>query len=770
MNWNLKQRNSMQFWYTRILRHQLSLSSFIKTPTNCQTVAHFCKTSTTSHVEVKPGVLMVNSQYMLEDLYSSLLLDCTRMKALEDGLKVHAHMLKSGFNHNTSVNNKLLNMYVKCGSMIDAHKVFDEMPRRDIVAWNSAIAGYVHHGKAYEALNLFTQMQRLSIKPDEFTFGSVLKACSFLMDLEFGEFVYAYIIKSGFESEEFVSCGLVCMYSKCAEMENARKVFDKMPHKDLVVFNAMIAGYGHNGYDVEALQLCFELQQTGLEPDPFSLSCILSVCANLGAIEEGKSVHAHIIKTEAVLDTTVVNALITMYAKSGSLDDALKVFDKIPKRNAISWNAIIAGCAYNENNEETRKLFSQMQNIGMKPNQFTFAGILRSSTSVFSLEQGKQVHVSVVKRGLESDVIVSSALLDMYAKCAKLEDARLLFETMLKRNTVSWSTMISTYAQKGQSEQAVKLFTQMQLSGMEPNQFTFASLLMACASLASFKGGTQIHAYTLKGSYRSDVSVGNSLVDMYAKCGSIVESRKVFDRMPYQDVVSWTAMVVGYSQHGQGREAVQLFEKMQWMGMKPDQITFVGVISACSHAGLVYEGIHYFISMSEDYGIAPREEHYNCVVDLLSRAGLLEHATAFLYKMPFKPAALVWGSLLAACRIHGNMVLAKHAAEHLIELEPHRSGSYVQLSNIYAAAGRWEDKAKVIKLMKEKGVKKETGKSWIDIMNKVHTFSTGDRTHPQAEQIYAKLAELTEQMKQAGYVPNTNFEAADDTICESSAG
>eukprot|EP01018_Ginkgo_biloba_P019499 Gb_13599 [translate_table: standard] len=722
---------------------------------------HFYRVASTSTIststEIESSLEIIDPWYRWANSYCFLLQNCGNKKSLADGRKVHAHVITTGFELDILQGNMLASMYAKCGSVADARQVFDKMTARDVVSWNAMVAGYVWHGRGEQALNLFCQMQREDIKPDQFTFGSTLRACTSIESLEQGKQVHAHTVKTGFENDLVVGCTTVDMYAKCGSIEDARQMFDKMPKRDLAVLNALISGYTQNGYDIEALHLFKQMQWADEDPDQFTFASVLSSCATPEAMEQGKQVHVHTIKTGFEMDVTVGNALVTMYAKSGNLDYALKMFDKMPKRNAVSWNALIAGHGHHGNSEETFNLFGRMQQAGMKPNEFTFAGVLRVCASEAALEQGKQIHVYVFKTGFESDVFVCSILLDMYAKCMSLEDAQGLFDKMPKHNVVSWTTMVAGYAQHGQVEKSVKLFYQMQSAGMEPNQFTFASVLMACASLATLEGGKQVHACTIKTRFEADVSVGNALVDMYAKCGNIDKSREVFDRMANRDVVSWTAMIAGCAQNGCGKEAIQLFEQLQHEGMKPDPITFVGVISACSHAGLVDEGYRYFKSMSQDYGIVPREEHYNCMVDLLGRAGRLDEAVDFIDEMPFQPGALVWGSLLGACRIHGNMELGKHAASCLLELEPHKSASYVQLSNIYAAAGKWDDKAKIRKMMKDRRVKKETGHSWIEVKNKVHTFSIEDRSHPQTERIYSKLEELTCQMKEAGYVPDTSF-------------
>eukprot|EP01018_Ginkgo_biloba_P025610 Gb_06572 [translate_table: standard] len=345
----------------------------------------------------------------------------------------------------------------------------------------------------------------------------------------------------------------------------------------------------------------------------------------------------------------------------------------------------------------------------------------------------------------------------MYAKCCNTEDAARVFDKILNRDVISWTALIAVNAQQGHGEDALKLFCQMQHAGMEPNQFTFASVLKASASLAAMEQGRQIYAHIMKSGFEADVIVGNALVDMFAKCGSIEDARRVFNKMSEHNLVSWNTILVGYAQHGQGKNVLDLFQQMQWAGTKPDGITFVAVLSACTHVGLVEEGRQLFASMSQDHGIRPEVGHYACMVDLLGRAGCLHEAEDLIGQMPFEPNAVVWGALLAACRFHDNIELGKHVAECLFKLEPEKAAPHVLLSNIYAASGRWDDATEVRKLMKDRGLKKEPGRSWIEVKNCVHTFYAEDRLHPQTEEIYALLDRLAGQMKEAGYVPDTNF-------------
>eukprot|EP01018_Ginkgo_biloba_P030112 Gb_36460 [translate_table: standard] len=592
--------------------------------------------------------------------YAKLLQIYTNTKSLSEGKKLHACITKTEFEPDIILQNHIMNMYVKCGRVLDARQVFDKMPERSVVSWTGMISGYVEHGYCQEALELFRQMQKASSTPNQFTFNTVLRACVALKAPEQGKQVHARIFKIGIESDIFVGSTLIDMYVKCGNVCNsmayARHVFDKMPTQDVVSWTAMIGGYARNGYGHTAMEL-----------------------------------------------------------------------------------------------------FDGMQCAGIKPNQFTFASALTGCETCEDLQQGKQLHVVILKSGYQSNVFSGSALVDMYAKCGSLEDARQLFDEMSVPNVVSWNTMISGCARHGHGEEAVKLFRGMQRAGMEPCKTTFASVLSAVASLASQEQGKQIHCQVVKAGFESDVFVGNALVHMYAKCGNVENARHIFDKMPEKNVVSWNTMIVGFSQHGCSSESLQLFEQMQQTGIQPNHITFIGVISACSHVGLVDKGQHFFDSMLQDHGIIPRMEHYACMVDLFGRAGCLHQAEDIIKNMPFEPGLLVWVTLLGACRIHGNMELGKRVAEYLIELEPQFDAPYVLLSNIYAAAGMWDKVANVRKMMKARGVKKEPGCSWIEIQNRVHSFVVKDRSQSQIDEVYEKLGELTRQMEEAGYVPKQEW-------------
>eukprot|EP01018_Ginkgo_biloba_P029375 Gb_08128 [translate_table: standard] len=690
-------------------------------------------------------------------IYTSLLQGCVSSKFMEEGKRVHDHIIKTGFEPDIFLRNRIVNMYAKWGNVAYARQVFDEMPERNVVSWSAMIAGYAQHGHAEEALELFCEMQRAGINANQFTYGSILRSCTSLTALELGEGVHAHIIKSEFESDVFVGSALVDMYAKCGNITNAHEVFDKMIVRDVICCSAMIAGYAENGLWDEVLRLFVQMQVAGIRPNQSTFATVCRACASLAALEEGRQVHVDIIKCRFESDIVVGSAMVDFYAKCGHTEDAWQVFENLSEQDVVSWNAMIAGCTQNDHAERAFELFCQMQQAGVKQSQNTFASILRACASLRVPEQGYKVHAYIIKYGFQSDIFVGSALVDMYAKCGNLENARKVFDNIPERNVVSCNAMLTGYSQLKHPEQALEFFCAMQRGGMNPTQFTFGSVVSACATLAALDHGKQVHAHIIKDGFESCVFVGNALVDMYAKCGLIDDACKWFDKMPERSIISWTAIINACAQHGRGKEALQLFEQMQGAGMKPNHITFVGVLSACTHVGLVDEGHHYFDLMSRDYGIMPRLEHYACMVDLLGRAGYLYEAEDLIKKMPFEPDVVVWRALLGACRIHGKMELAERAAEHVLQLEPQDAGTYVLLSNTFAAAGRWDGVANVRKLMKEEGVKKEPGGSWIEVKSKVHEFVVGDKSHPRIEEVYLKLEELTGKMKEAGYVPDTNF-------------
>eukprot|EP01018_Ginkgo_biloba_P016631 Gb_04844 [translate_table: standard] len=562
-------------------------------------------------------------------------------------------------------------------------------------------------------------MQLANITPNPITMVSVISACAHLGNLRQGKWAHNYMLRSGFESNVFVETALIDMYAKCGSVEIARQVFDRMPHRNVVSWNAMIAGYVQKEYANEALTLFNEMQLTEIKPNSVTMLSLLSACSYMQDIEQCMWVHDYIIRSRLESEVSVGNSLVATYAKCGNLEFARQLFDKMSKRDVVSWTAMIAAYSQNGYANEALTLFHKMQQEKVTPDSVTMVSALMACANLGALQQGKWIHDNIIRSGFESDLSVANSLVAMYGKCGRLEIARHMFDKMSKRDVVSWTAMIAGYVQNGYANEALVLFNKLQMEDITPDSVIIVNVLSACSNVAALQQGKWIHDYIIRSGFESDVTVGSALVTMYAKCGSIDVACQLFNKMSKRDVISWNAMIAGYGMHGDAESALEIFCQMQQMGMKPNHVTFVCVLSACSHAGLVDEGWQYFDCMSQAYCITPRVEHYACMVDLLGRAGHLEEAYNFIKKMPLEPDAGVWGALLGACRIHCNIELGERVAEHIFDLEPENAGYYVLLSNIYAAAGRWDDAAKVRIMMQDRGLKKTPACSLIEVNNRV---------------------------------------------------
>ncbi|CAI9112000.1 OLC1v1012363C1 [Oldenlandia corymbosa var. corymbosa] len=498
-----------------------------------------------------------------------------------------------------------------------------------------------------------------------------------------------------------------------------------------------------------------DLIDTGaIKPNASLYNKLLKRCTQFGKLKEGRLIHAHFLISPYRNYITTQNALINMYAKCGSLDEARKVFDEMYERDMVSWTAVITGFAQNGKSSEALGLFSEMFRNGFVPNQFTLGSALKASAVVGSLE-GRQLHGISIKIGLSGDVFVGSALVDMYARCDHIGEAKVVFDGLQHKNEVCWNALIAGHARKSEAEDAVRLFAEMRKANFEPTHFTYSSVFAACANVGALEQGKWVHGHLIKSGVKVIAFVGNTLLAMYGKAGSIADARKVFDRLVKRDVVSWNSMLTVCAQHGLGRETVERFEQMRRCGIQPNEVTFLCVLTACSHSGLINEGLYYFELMKK-LKLEPDVSHYVTIVDLFGRAGKLGDAEKFIQDMPIKPTAAIWKALLGACRMHKNIELGAFAAECVFELDPHDSGPHILLANIYASAGRKKDAAKVRKIMNDIGVKKEPACSWLEIENSVHLFVANDDAHPQKDEIYKKWEEIADRIRAIGYVPDTS--------------
>ncbi|KAJ7552682.1 hypothetical protein O6H91_06G064500 [Diphasiastrum complanatum] len=686
--------------------------------------------------------------------FTLVLQRCASLKAIEKGRQIHAAVLETGFDSDIFVATGLVDMYAKCGYLLDARKIFERMPKKDVILWSSIIAGYANAGQGEEALRLFQQMKLEGVRPDAVTYLHLIHACGRLKSLETAKQVHGFVVESGNESDCFVGTALVDMYAKCGSLGLAREVFDKLKKPDTVSWNSMMAAYADRGKGEEILELYEEMKKISVMPDSLTYVSLLRACASLGALEQGKQFHLDAVEAGFESDEFVGVALVDMYAKCRSLIDACRVFESLPLQDEVSWTALIGGYAKIGEGERALALYQQMKQEGMTPNEVTFVCALNACAGLADFERGCQIHFDVVEAGLESDVYVGATLIDMYAKCGSLWHARQVFDHLPKRSLVAWNSMIGGYSKNGMAEEALTLWQEIKSEIVRPDGVTYTCILDACASLAALGHGKLVHDEVIEFGYDSDVFVGVALVDMYAKCGSLLDACRVFEKMSHRDVVSWNAMIAAYSIHGKSREAFRLFRCMQQENVKPNDVTFVSLISVCSHLGFLDKGRHLFNSMSKDYGLSPTPHIYACMIDLFSRAGHLEEAVVFIKRMPVTPDVAQWTTLLGACKTYENLELAEVVTKNVLKLDPQNSAAYVLLSNVHAAAGRWEKKEQLRKMMRERGVQKEPGKCWIEIRKKLHFFVAEDRSHTQTEEIYKRLHRLYEEMKEAGYVPD----------------
>ena len=712
--------------------------------------------------------------------YVSILKACASPLSLKWGREVHVLIRRDGLESDIRVGTALIQMYAKCGSIEEARQAFDNLTNRnvvswtanvgayaqsgsidstkvgDIVTWTVMIGAYAGSGRGVEAYDLYLKMKEEGFQPNAVTYVSLLNDCASTGALEWVKDVHRHIFEEDFELDIRVGNALIHMYAKCGSIEDAAVVFDSMKGRDLITWTVMIGAYAGSGRGVEAYDLYLKMKEEGFQPNAVTYMSLLNDCASTGALEWVKDVHRHIFEEDFESDVRVGNALIHMYAKCGSIEDAAVVFDSMKERDVITWNVMIGAYAGSGRGVEAYDLYLKMKEEGFQPNAVTYMSLLNDCASTGALEWVKDVHSDILEAGYESDVRVGSALIHMYAECGSIEDAAVVFDSMNERDVVTWNMMIGAYAGSGRGVEAYDLYLKMKEEGFQPNAVTYVSLLNDCASAGALEWVKDVHRHILEGGHESDVRVGSALVHMYAKSGSIEDAQVVFERMEECNVMTWNIMIGGLGQHGRGQDALELFRKMKADGLVPDAYSFVALLSACSHAGLVDEGRQIFCTM-KDYGVEPTVVHYTCMVDLLGRAGLLEETKRYISSVPVEANAGTWGALLGACRTYGNVELGELAAKEVMKLEPAGASPYVLLSNIYAAAGQWDQVSFIRHMMQERGIRKEPGVSWIEISNKVHRFVVGDRSHPEAKKIYDVLNNLSEKLKAEGYIPDTRL-------------
>nr|CAD1818008.1 unnamed protein product [Ananas comosus var. bracteatus] len=580
--------------------------------------------------------------------------------------------------------------------------------------------------------------------------AKLIRNCSKGSLLGVGIQLHGAVWKSGFVSDIILSNDLIDMYGKCERIDAARKVFNEMHERNVVSWTALMVSFLQQGNAVESLKLFHEMGFSGVRPNEFTLSTNLKACGVLGNAKYGTQIHGLCFKTGFESHSVVGNSVVFMYSKSCRIEEAKRMFDIMQLKNLITWNAMISGYVHGGKERDSLLLFKAMRELLHLPDEFTFASLLKACGGLGAFHEGTQLHASIITSGICSshNSILSGALIDLYVKCRDIPQAKKVFDQSMVKNAIQWTNLIIGYAQEGLLEEAVDLFRQLWKSGIRVDGYVLSSVTGLFADFALIEQGKQVHSFVIKDPSGLDLSVSNSLIDMYFKCGLIEEAETLFGDMQLKNNVSWTTMINGYGKHGNGHDAIKMFELMRVEGIEPDEVTFLALLSACSHAGLIKECRFYFNKMVRELGFRPKVEHYACMVDLLGRAGQLQEGKDLILSMPMKPSPGIWQTLLSACRMHRDLEIGKEVGDILIKMDGFNPANYVMLSNIFAEAGKWRECERVRERMRRKGLKKQGGCSWVEINKEVHYFYGGDDSHPMNDEVHRVPKEVEKRMRE----------------------
>ncbi|GMH19656.1 hypothetical protein Nepgr_021497 [Nepenthes gracilis] len=616
--------------------------------------------------------------------YGDVIQFCADRRLISQGKQLHSRLILCSVTPNNYLASKLLTFYAKTGHLYHARKVFDQIPQKNTFSYNCMLIAYSNHNKLVQILELFSSFvdsSTLTVKPDNFTVTCVLKALSCLYsDANLAREIHCHVLRHGFVLDLFVANALITNYSRCDEMDVARKLFDSMSERDVVSWNSIISGYAQGGYYEDCLKMYRVMLDTEkFKPNGVTVASVLQACAQLKDLVFGMEVHQLVLENDIEMDITVCNSVIGLYAKCGSLDYARELFETMSEKDEISY-----GC----------------------------------------LMTGYMIHGYV-------------------------DEAIVLFREMKSPRLSTWNALISGLVQNSRHAATLDLVREMQASHLRPNSVTLSSMLPTLSFFSNLKAGKEVHAYAIRNNLNENIYVSASIIDTYAKAGFLHGARQIFNQTRDKSVIIWTAIIAAYAAHGDSNEAVFLFEDMLSNGKQPDPVTFTAVLSACSHSGAVDEAWKIFNGMYSKHGIAPMAEHYACMVGVLSRSGKLSYAAKFISRMPFDPSPKVWGALLNGALVFGDVELGKFACDHLFEIEPENTGNYIVMANLYWRAGRWEEAKKMREKMEAVGLKKIPGSSWIETSRGLKSFVAGDTCHGQTEEeVYEMLDGLLGLMKE----------------------
>ncbi|KAL2553570.1 Pentatricopeptide repeat-containing protein [Forsythia ovata] len=662
------------------------------------------------------------------------------------GSQIHGFAIISGYTFYVTVSNSLMNMYCKSQYLDKALSIFKNLKNPDTISYNTILSGY-ENGE--DALKFAYGMRSSGVVFDAVSYTCVLAHCADFQAFDFGIQFHCLVLKFGLESEIFIGNALVTMYSKWGKIVEAERVFSEMSDRDLVSWNAILSGYAQEGtYGLEAILAFVEMVREGMKLDHVSFTSVVSACGYERNLVFGRQIHMLSVKRGYDTHVSVCNVLISMYSKCDVVEDAKLVFENMIDRNVVSWTTMLSIIE-----EDAVSLFMEMRRDGIYPNDVTFVGLIHAITTNNMMQEGLLVHGFCIKTNFISELNVANSFITMYGKFELMEDSIKVFEELNSIEIISWNALISGYSMNGMYQEAVQKFLSASME-LLPNHYTFGSVLNAIASSESIslRQGQRFHGYILKLGLNTDPVVSGALLDMYAKRGSIYESQKIFHGLVEKSQVAWTAIISAHARHGDYESVMKWYEEMVKSGVKPDSITFLSILTACGRKGMVDMGIEIFNAMVNDHSIEPYPEHYSCMIDMLGRAGRLEAAEEFINRIPGGPGLSMLQSLLGACKIYRNEEMAMRVADVLIAKEPEDSGSYVLMSNLFAEKGKWENVAKMRKMMRDRKVKKEVGFSWADVGNVVdsiylHGFSSGDKSHPLSKEIFRMSELLGSEMK-----------------------
>ncbi|XP_048502278.1 pentatricopeptide repeat-containing protein At3g16610 isoform X2 [Beta vulgaris subsp. vulgaris] len=669
---------------------------------------------------------------------------CTRLAFRNLGRSLHGYAVKCGFHEDEMLTPALISMYANNGDIRVARCLFDRSPINNVVIRNSIIYAHAQNQMPDVALGMFQEMLFADLRPNVATFVSVIPCCEKLNIIYLGEILHGYVIKYGINNQVSVATALISMYEKLGDVHSAVNVFTWMPHKNLLTWNSIISAYVHHGFAQTSLNAVHEMQVAGLEADLISVINILSACSELhalllaayfsgmqlegvqpdvvslisvlpslqkaGDLAQGMVFHGLALKLGFTYDVTLANALISMYSSCSDLDAAALVFHTMTDRCLVSWNSLITGYRTQNSHKEVTYLFKEMKRNGHNPNYITLLNVLPGCSTLL---QGKSIHSYAIRIGAIQQTPLVTSLISMYSRFNNIVSCFLLFEAGDQLDISVWNVMMSILLEARETEKTFSFFFELLQTEVKVDYMTILSAVSACIQLNNISVTNSVLAFVIKNGLLRETTVCNAFIDLYAKCGDLPMAREVFKNLLEKDSVSWSVMINGYGLHGDGDAAITLLAEMEDSGMKPDNITYLSVLSACSHAGLAEQSMIIFNSMLYN-GFRPTNEHYGCVADLLGRKGLVLEAYDIVKRMPSEASVSMLESLLGACMVHGNVEIGERVGEMLIYRDPKNTGAYVKLHNIYAGAGRWQDANRLRSMMEERELSKVAGFSMLE--------------------------------------------------------